>query len=835
MGIKTKLNPLGGKGIVPYESSFQFTVRQARTSTPTTIYFSQQYDTIDYDVLIDWGDGAQTIIPAGVDWTSSIYRPAHDYGNTTEEYTISISSSKNIIPVFSRSSEYAYCMVDTTAYVRHILTPLLKFDWYNFTDIYDRYRVRYLFSIARTSYNCLLTICDNVFINNSELKVLDYLVSAQQDLQNTYINLINQLYQVYNGSGLSLDYAFGQLPSTATMTQENFEEYTSKYYSIRGSLDYAYYGFLFSSFPFNFVDYPNVTSFSYTFTGCSNLTTIPEGLFQYNTAVMSFSDTFTGCSNLTTIPEGLFQYNTAVTKFSGTFYDCSNLTTIPEGLFQYNTAVTEFFRTFDYCSNLTTIPEGLFQYNTAVTGFSSTFYDCSNLTTIPEGLFQYNTAVTSFSYTFRRCSKLTTIPEGLFQYNTAVTYFYSTFSDCSNLITIPEGLFQYNTAVTDFTYTFSYCYNLTTIPEGLFQYNTAVKSFSDTFKDCTSLTTIPEGLFQYNTAVINFSKAFSGCDSLVLNSNIFCNEATDIHTRFLDALSEGSTVSFNNTFRCSSNNSITGTAPRLWKYTYLRTPNSDGCFNNCTGLSNWNYIPTNWGGPYSWVVIKSYPEATVEFITDSETEIENPDEPYGIGVVEDSSVTYTVSKTGFNTITNTVTATGYDVYEVNLEPTNKTLIQQYTYLSTVPETLVDGNNFIINEDLLAITSGPSSYHIDNSASYGYLQITVPENSFYYVEINAYVSSWASIYNSSLSNLRGSIGGAVITSEPYQPNMKEAMFKLPREGFIFNEYGNNTLKLYTRTLSAGTHYLNFFYVKQNSSNRNEDRLIIDSINIYQADL
>ena len=308
-----------------------------------------------------------------------------------------------------------------------------------------------------------------------------------------------------------------------------------------------------------------------------------------------------------------------------------------------------------------------------------------------------------------------------------------------------------------------------------------------------------------------------------------------MHTRFLNVLFSTSSDAFYCTFVLYSYQNVTGTAPRLWKYTYLRTPRSDRCFGNCTGLSNWNYIPTNWGGPYSWVVIKSYPEATVEFITDSETEIENPDEPYGIGVVEDSSVTYTVSKTGFNTITNTVTATGYDVYEVNLEPTNKTLIQQYTYLSTVPETLVDGNNFIINEDLLAITSGPSSYHIDTSASYGYLQITVPENSFYYVEINAYVSSWASIYNSSLSNLRGSIGGAVITSEPYQPNMKEAMFKLPREGFIFNEYGLNTSKLYTRTLSNGTHYLNFFYVKQNSSNRNEDRLIIDSINIYQADL
>ena len=664
MGIKTKLNPLGGKGIVPYESSFQFTVRQASTSTPTTIYFSQQYDTIDYDVLIDWGDGAQTIIPAGVNWTSSIYRPTHDYGNTTEEYTISISSSKNIIPVLTQDyrindvyidgSKYlgvVNCITYKSAYVTHILTPLLKFDWYNISlnSLY-KYRLAYLFAVIAPhteSSNSLQTICDDLLINNPELECLNNMFARQGELQYDYMKLIRHLYAMYKGKTISLYRAFHKLPSTATMTQENFEEYTSKYYGITDSLDYAYYGFLFSSFPFNFVDYPNVTDFSSTFSSCSNLTTIPEGLFQYNTAVTSFSDTFGGCEGLTTIPEGLFQYNIAA----------------------------------------------------------------------------------------------------------------------------------------------------------------------------------------------NFGHTFWWGENLVLNSNIFCNEATDMHTRFLDVLfsSTTNTGAFYETFESFSYNSITGTAPRLWKYTYLRTPSSKGCFSNCTGLSNWNYIPTNWGGPYSWVVIKSYPEATVEFITDSETEIENPDEPYGIGVVEDSSVTYTVSKTGFNTITNTVTATGYDVYEVNLEPTNKTLIQQYTYLLTVPETLVDGNNFIINEDLLAITSGPSSYHIDNSASYGYLQITVPENSFYYVEINAYVSSWPYIHNSSLSDLQGSIGGAVITSQPYQPNMKEAMFKLPREGFIFNEYGNNTSKLYTRTLSTGTHYLNFFYVKQNSFDRNEDRLIIDSINIYQADL
>ena len=693
MGIKTKLNPLGGNGIVPYESSFQFKVRQNSLDTGVGLEFLVSYST-DFILRIDWGDNTvyeRECEPSDAA-SISVFILRHNYNDITNDYIISISSSKNIMPKFdARLCNDSFTLLE-------VITPPLTF------AAYEGFEALFYIDTNLDIPVGLVTVCDNLFVNNPSCRRFRYLFGSQTSLQTSYVNIINDLYKTYQGESIDISSIFYKVGSTSTMTQEDFEEYTSKYYDITGSLEYAYHGFQFSSFPFNFSNYSSETSFNLTFANCNNLTSIPEGLFQYNTAA---------------------------------------------------------------------------------------------------------------------------------------TNFYSTFSSCSGLTTIPEGLFQYNTKAHDFGYAFNYCQDLTSIPEGLFQYNTEAVVFDGTFANCNNLTSIPEGLFQYNTKVIGFASCFSRStfsEPLTINSNIFCNEATDMSTRFTSAIQ----VSFAGCFKANYSARVNGTAPKLWKYTYLQSPVSINCFGggwygDAYSLTNWNYIPTNWGGPYSWVVIKSYPEATVEFITDSETEIENPDEPYGIGVVEDSSVTYTVSKTGFNTITNTVTATGYDVYEVKLEPTNKTLIQQYTYLSTVPETLVDGNNFIINEDLLAITSGPSSYHISTSASYGYLQITVPENSFYYVEINAYVSSWASIYNSSLSNLRGSIGGAVITSEPYQPNMKEAIFKLPREGFIFNEYGNNTSKLYTRTLSTGTHYLNFFYVKQNSSSQNEDRLIIDSINIYQADL
>ena len=217
---------------------------------------------------------------------------------------------------------------------------------------------------------------------------------------------------------------------------------------------------------------------------------------------------FSGCSQLTNIPENLFSHNTAVTDFSSTFSKCIGLTSIPDNLFQYNTAVTYFSNTFQYCSGLTSIPENLFSHNTAVTNFSATFYFCNGLTSIPESLFSNNTAVTAFSNTFNQCSGLTSIPTNLFSNNTAVTNFSFAFNYCSGLTSIPANLFSNNTKVTDFSYTFQNCRGLTgTVPtdtDGTPIYNRSgegkegyavVTNYYYCFANCTGLTdynSIPE-------------------------------------------------------------------------------------------------------------------------------------------------------------------------------------------------------------------------------------------------------------------------------------------------------------------------------------------------------
>ena len=177
----------------------------------------------------------------------------------------------------------------------------------------------------------------------------------------------------------------------------------------------------------------NITSFLYTFSGCSSLTSIPQGLFDNCTEVSSFESTFSSCYHLASIPQGLFDNCTEVTSFAGTFSGCS-LRSIPQGLFDNCTEVTSFAGTFSDCSF--SIPKGLFDNCTKVTSFAYTFKGCSfYLSFIPKGLFDNCTEVTDFSYTFYNCyiSYPASIPSGLFDNCTKVTSFRSTFEGCSSI------------------------------------------------------------------------------------------------------------------------------------------------------------------------------------------------------------------------------------------------------------------------------------------------------------------------------------------------------------------------------------------------------------------
>ncbi len=119
---------------------------------------------------------------------------------------------------------------------------------------------------------------------------------------------------------------------------------------------------------------------------------------------------FTGCTSLTTLPEGL--------SFGGThaFFDgCTSLEVISKGISFPQMTI------FKGCTSLKTISEGV------SFGMHTDFKDCTSLKTLPKGI--------SFEWAnFDGCSSLEIISEGVSFGDNAF------FADCTSLKTISEGV-----------------------------------------------------------------------------------------------------------------------------------------------------------------------------------------------------------------------------------------------------------------------------------------------------------------------------------------------------------------------------------------------------------
>ena len=111
--------------------------------------------------------------------------------------------------------------------------------------------------------------------------------------------------------------------------------------------------------------------------------------------VINMSYTFEGCTSLTTAPT----IPSSVTNMSRTFYNCWSLTTVPD----LPDGLIDMYSTFRGCTSLTAapaIPDG-------VVDMTYTFQDCSSLKeppVIPEG-------VISMNFAFEGCSSLEEKPE----------------------------------------------------------------------------------------------------------------------------------------------------------------------------------------------------------------------------------------------------------------------------------------------------------------------------------------------------------------------------------------------------------------------------------------
>ena len=155
-------------------------------------------------------------------------------------------------------------------------------------------------------------------------------------------------------------------------------------------------------------------------------------------------------STFSTVPE--YYDFSEITDFSYMFSDCDNLTSIP----QLNTSNnTNFKRMFSYCTKLTSAP----QLDTANgTNFEYMFYECRNLNTVPPINVSNATYSTNLDDMFNHCTALENISfvgsinEHIsFNYSSLLTYdsIKSILTACSNTTSTSAKTLKFNRTIAD--------------------------------------------------------------------------------------------------------------------------------------------------------------------------------------------------------------------------------------------------------------------------------------------------------------------------------------------------------------------------------------------------
>jgi hypothetical protein len=214
-------------------------------------------------------------------------------------------------------------------------------------------------------------------------------------------------------------------------------------------------------------------------------------------------------------------------------------------------------------------------YTITINGFCPAFLvnNTASIRTVIKSIIQWGD-VGFKQINFYGCSALTSIPGGY--KGLANIENFSNFMHSTGVTTIPSDIFTYSTIASVFSDIFSFT-NVTSIPSGLFDSNLQAQTFNSAFNNCLLLVSYPSNLFDLNVNVVNFASTFKNCRKLTYPLQFGFN--TQVTT-------------YNNVYYMSTTtNALTGNAPTLWLST---TAYGVGAFHNCTGLTNYSSIPSNW-------------------------------------------------------------------------------------------------------------------------------------------------------------------------------------------------------------------------------------------------
>lgn len=295
-----------------------------------------------------------------------------------------------------------------------------------------------------------------------------------------------------------------------------------------------------------FKDFNKVTTFQSCFNGCTELTTVPSGLFteagaaNAMTKASALNMVFANCTSLKTVPKELFDGISTLTTLKEIFENCSSLETVPAGLFKDFTKVTTFSGMFAGCTALKTLPEGLFEGLTSVTSLAGLFKGCTGLESIPANLLAGCPNVTDISTMFSGCTSLKTVDANAFADGAKVTKVQSLFEDCTALESIPGNVFNGLEKVTTATRIF-YGSGLKTVPSGLLKPFTVATSFNQVFASCTALETVEDDVFPATAKAATLTNMFFG-DTALKNVGLMFGEANTAASGTIANIFDGCTA-----------------------------------------------------------------------------------------------------------------------------------------------------------------------------------------------------------------------------------------------------------------------------------------------------
>ena len=491
------------------------------------------------------------------------------------------------------------------------------------------------------------------------------------------------------------------------------------------------------------------------------------------------------------------------------------------------------FRTFEYCYNLKSVTN----INQNVINMSNAFVECYNL----KNIISIPNNVINMSGTFYNCWSLVNAPE----ISNSVTNIYQIFYNCWNLINTPDMSNLY--ALTSMEYAFCNCHNLvntSVIPNN-------VTSMYRTFYNCQKLS---GDIFILSPNVNNIGDVFW---------NSYLNKTIYFPYEYENGV-------YTQTYNVFTSNQYSETVRKNGilisnlgaKVTFNITPSNDTSIylnkkllNSITTYSKPginDYILQNNNYPLyvskfnvtdltqNITIIKDITSITGYTITlnvdqtgcDVEFDINGVKIPatvngnnYSItlNTDEEISIGYVVKKSGYRKVSNTVTFNNSNITE-NITMEETSVIEydfQYPFndVSELSE-LVDDYNFIVNTNLQAITSGPSSYNVNGGISYGYITFTTESDCE--LLINGYVSSESGC----------DFGGVYVGKQKQTPTsgqINNGTIFSDNGQWLFHYSGNGSSSDYTMQLDANTTYvLTFAYAKDGSANNGQDRLIINRI-------